>query len=30
MDHLRKKFGNTAVLRAVGLKGDQKKKSENQ
>ncbi len=30
MDHLRKKFGNTAVLRAVGLKGDQKKKSDNQ
>ena len=25
MDHLRKKFGNTAVLRAIGLKGDQKK-----
>jgi DNA polymerase-4 len=30
MDHLRKKFGNTAVLRAIGLKGDQKKKSDNQ
>ena len=30
MDHLRKKFGNTAVLRAVGLKGDQKNKSDNQ
>ena len=30
MDHLRKKFGNTAVLRAVGLKGNQKNKSDNQ
>ena len=30
MDHLRKKFGNAAVSRAVGLKSNQKKKSDNQ
>ncbi len=30
MDHLRKKFGNAAVSRAVGLKYNQKNKSDNQ
>lgn len=30
MDHLRKKFGNAAISRAVGLKSNQKKKSDNQ
>ena len=30
MDHLRKKFGNAAVSRAVGLKHNQKNKSDNQ
>ena len=30
MDNLRKKFGNAAVSRAVGLKSNQKKKSDNQ
>jgi len=30
MDHLRKKFGNAAISRAVGLKYNQKNKSDNQ